>query len=93
MRFVHHHDDFTATANRLVSGDLLHFEALKRSRNVVLSDVVRGEFLEKLLSTYLCQPCRQKKNFVRHIATIAGIGTGYAMLHRNAAESSMTGSS
>ena len=61
MRFVHHHDDFTATANRLVSGDLLHLEALNRSRSVVLSDVVRGEFLEKLLGTYLCQLCRQKK--------------------------------
>ena len=28
------------------------FEPLKRSRKVVLSDVVRGDFLDNLLSTY-----------------------------------------
>ena len=41
VRLVRHRDDPTSTANRLVSGDLLHFEPSKRSRNV-LSDVVRG---------------------------------------------------
>ena len=34
VRLVHHRHDPTSTANRLVSGDLLHFESLKRSRNV-----------------------------------------------------------
>ena len=29
MRLVHHHDDPTSTADRLVPDDLLHFEALK----------------------------------------------------------------
>ena len=41
VRLIHHRDDPTSTANRLVSGDLLHFESLKRSRNAVLGDVVR----------------------------------------------------
>ena len=42
VRLVRHRDDPTSTANRLVFGDLLHFESLKKSRNVVLSEVVRG---------------------------------------------------
>ena len=45
VRFVHHGDDPTSTANRLVSDDLFHFESLKRSRNVVLSNMVREGFL------------------------------------------------
>ena len=45
LRFVPHGDDPTSTANRLGSGDLLHLESLKKSRNVVPSDVVRGGFL------------------------------------------------
>ena len=49
VRLVHHRDDPTSTANRLVSGDLVHFECLKRSRNVVLSVVVRGGFLGKIV--------------------------------------------
>ena len=56
VRLVHHRDDPTSTANRLVSGDLLHFESSKRGRNVVLSDVIRGGFLEKLLNTYCANP-------------------------------------
>ena len=44
VRLVHHPDDPTSTANRLVSGDLLYFESLKRSRNIVLSDGVRVGF-------------------------------------------------
>ena len=40
-----------------MSGNLLQFETLKRGRNVVLGDVVRGgDFLEKLLSTYRVNP-------------------------------------
>ena len=53
MRLVHPRDDATSTSNLLVSGNLFHFELLKRGRSVVLDDVVRGGgFLEKLLSTY-----------------------------------------
>ena len=43
VRLVRHRDDPTSTANRSVSSDLLQIESLKRSRNIVLSDVVRGE--------------------------------------------------
>ena len=46
VRLVHHCDNPTSTTNRLVSGNLLHFESLKRSRNIVLIDVVRERFLE-----------------------------------------------
>ena len=35
VRLVHHGDDPTLTANRLVCGHLLHAESLKRSRNVI----------------------------------------------------------
>ena len=39
-----------------MNGDLLHFESFKGRRNVVLSDVVRRGFLEKVLSTYRVSP-------------------------------------
>ena len=39
-----------------MAGDLLHFESLEGSQNVVSSDVVRRDFLEKLLSTYWVSP-------------------------------------
>ena len=42
VRLVHHRDESIPTTKRLVSGDLPYFEPLKRSRNIVLSDVVRG---------------------------------------------------
>ena len=42
VRLVQHRDDPTSTANPLLSGDLLHFDSWKRSRNVVLGDVGRG---------------------------------------------------
>ena len=45
VRLVHHRDDPASTTNRLVSGDIFHFESLKRSRNVVSSNVVRRRFL------------------------------------------------
>ena len=53
VRLVHHRDDPNSTANRLVSGDLLHFESLKRSLKVVLSDVVRGGFLGEVVEHVL----------------------------------------
>ena len=37
---VHYCDNPTSNPNRLVSGSLLHFESLKRGRNVVSSDMV-----------------------------------------------------
>ena len=40
---------------RLVSGDHLYFEYLKRSRKVVLTGY-GGDFLENLLSTYCTNP-------------------------------------
>ena len=52
VRLVHHRDDPISTANRFMSGDLLHLGSLKGSGNVVLSDVVLGRLLHKLLSTY-----------------------------------------
>ena len=52
---VRHRDDPVSTTDRLVLGDILHFEPYKRIRNVGLSDVVRGvKFFEKLLSTFYC---------------------------------------
>ena len=33
VRLVHHSDDPTSIANRLVSGDLFDFESLEKSRN------------------------------------------------------------
>ena len=57
VRLVHHRDDLTSSANRLVSGDLLHFESLKkRRRNIVLSDVARGGFLGEVVEHLLRQP-------------------------------------
>ena len=56
VRLIHHRDDPTSTANRLVSDDLLHFESSKRSRNVVLSDVVRGGFHGEIVGTYWVNP-------------------------------------
>ena len=53
VRLVHHGDDPTSTANRLVSGDLFHFESLKQNRNVVLSDVVWGRFPGEIVE-YMC---------------------------------------
>ena len=44
VRLVYHLNYTTSTSSRLVSGDLLHFESVKRSRNVVLSYVVRERF-------------------------------------------------
>ena len=52
MRLVHHRGDSTSPPDRLVVGDLLHFESLKGSGKVVLGDVVRWSLLETLLSTY-----------------------------------------
>ena len=48
MRLVQHRDEFNSPPDRLVADDLLHFESLKGSRNVVLSDVVRRGFVGKL---------------------------------------------
>ena len=81
MRFVHHHDGPTSTASRLVPGDLFHFESLKRSRNVILSDVVQGRFLGEVVGYILCQALWQT---LRHFATVVGFGTGLAALYRNA---------
>ena len=55
VRLVHHCDDPTSTANQLVSDYILRFESLKRSRNVVLSDVVRGGFLGEVVEHVLRQ--------------------------------------
>ena len=56
VHLVHRRDDASSTTNRLVSGDLLHFESLKRSGNAVLSKGYGGDFLENLLSTYFVSP-------------------------------------
>ena len=73
VRLVHHRDDPTSTANRLVSGDLLHFKSLKRSRNVVLSDMVPrgllGEVVEHVLRQFRWQ-------ILRRVVLVVWVGTG-----------------
>ena len=53
MRLVHHRYDPALIRIRLVSGDLLHFESLKMSRNAVLSDVARRGFLGDVVEDIL----------------------------------------
>ena len=55
MRLVHHCDSPTSTADGLVPGALFHFELLKRSRSVVLSGVVGGEFRAEVVEHILRQ--------------------------------------
>ena len=81
MRLVHHRDDSTSTVNSLVSGDLLYFESLKRSRNVVLRNVVRGGFLGQVVQHVLTQ---SRWQILRHVALVVGVGTGLPTLHQNA---------
>ena len=71
-----------------MSGDVLHFESLKRSRDVVLSDVVRGGFLGEIVGHILRQPRWQA---LRHVAMVVGVGTGLAALYRNAPPSIRAG--
>ena len=78
LRFVPHGDDPTSTANRLVSGDLFHFESLKRNRNVVLSNVVRGGFLGEIVEHVLRQTRWQMP---RHVTMVVGVGAGLAALY------------
>ena len=67
VRLVHHRDDPTSTANRWVSGGLLQFESLKRSRNVVLGNVVRGGFLGEVVEHVLRQ---LRWKILRHVAMV-----------------------
>ena len=82
MRLPHHRGDPTLTSKSLVSGDILHFEALKGSRNVVLSDVVRGGFLGEVVE-HISR--RSHRYVLRHVATVVGFGTEHVALHTNAA--------
>ena len=77
MRLAYHHGDPTSTANRLVSGDFLHFESLKRSRNAVLRDVVQGGGRGEVIKHTLRQPRWQ---MLRHIATVV-VDTRVAALY------------
>ena len=88
MRLIQHRDDLTSTANRLASGDLLHFESLKRSRNVVLGNVVRGIFLGEIVEHILRQPRWQ---ILRDVAMVVGGGTGLAAFYRSALASIRAG--
>ena len=81
VSLVHHRDDPTSTANRMVSGDRLHFESMKRSRNIVLSYVVRGGLLGELVEHVLRQTRWQ---ILRYVALVVGFGTELAELLRNA---------
>ena len=78
MRLAHHSDDATSTSNRLVSGNRFHSESLKRGRNVILSDVVRGGFLGEDVEHVLRQP---RWKILRRVATVVGVGTGLAALN------------
>ena len=88
MRPVHHRDDPTLTANRLVSGDLVHFESFKRGRNVVLSDVVWRGVLGGIVGHILRQ---SRWQILRHVAMVVGIDTGLAALYQNVPASIRTG--
>lgn len=55
---AYHRDDPASIANRLVFRDLLHFGALYRSRNVVLSGLLRRGFLGEIIEHVLRQPRR-----------------------------------
>ena len=71
-----------------MSGDLLHFEYLKGSQNLVLCDVVRGGFLGEIVEHILRQPRWQ---ILRHVVMVVGVGTGLAALYRNAPASISAG--
>ena len=43
----------TSTSIRLMPGNIFHVESLKRGRNVVLGDVVRGGFLGEVVEHVL----------------------------------------
>ena len=64
-----------------VCGDFLHFESLKRSQNVVVSDVVREGFFGEAVEHVLRQ---SRWQIPRHVALVVGVSTGLAALHRNA---------
>lgn len=54
---AHHRDDSASNINRSVSGDTFHVEVcFKESRDVVVRDVVRRDFLEELLGGYYVNP-------------------------------------
>ena len=89
VRLVQHRDELTSTtASRLVSGNLLQFESLKRSRNGVLSDVVRGGFPGEIVELVMRQPRWQ---ILRHVVMVVGVGTGLAALYRNSQASIRAG--
>ena len=80
LRLVRHCDDLNSTANPLLSGDLLHFESLKRSHDVGLSDVVRGGFLGEIVEHTSRQPRCQ---IFGDVAMVVEVGTGLSTLCRN----------
>ena len=88
MRLVHHRDDVTLTSNRLVSGNIFHFEPLNRRRNVVLGGVVRGEFLGEVVGHVLRQHPWQ---ILRDVTMVVGGSTGLAALNRYAPASMSAG--
>ena len=49
--------------------------------NVVLGDLVRGGSLGEVVEYLLLQPRWQ---ILRHVATVMGVGTGFAALYRHA---------
>ena len=89
MRLAHQSDDPVSTRDRLVSGDLRHFEALKRRRTFVLSYVIRGGgVLGEAAEHILRQPHRE---ILGHVDTVVGVGTGLAARRRNVAVGICTG--
>ena len=55
VRLVHHFDYASSIANRSMSCDLLPLKALKKSRNVVLSELVRRGFVGEIAEHILLQ--------------------------------------
>ena len=58
MRLVQHRDHATSPPDRLMAGDLLHFQQLEGALNIVLSDVVRRGLLGKIIEHVLRWPRR-----------------------------------
>ena len=80
VHLVRHCDDLTSNANRLVSGDLLHFKFWSGNRRVDASHVLRGGSLVEVVEDILRHPRWQ---ILPYVATVEGVGGGIAALYRN----------
>ena len=70
-----------------MTDDVVHFKSLERSRNAVLSNVVRRGFLGNVVEHVLRQSRRQ---VFWHITALVGIGTELADFDRHSPASIRT---